>query len=478
MEFKIPPYEWQHRLMDMSNVHPHLAIFADMGTGKTGGTINVIRLRYAQYGGLVKTLIVSPLVTLYNWRDEFLKHSNVPASKIHVLRGTTTKKLQAAMKAVEHNPCQILIVNYEAFISPKFKEFIQAWEPTIGVLDESHNCKNPTAKRSKSIEQVVARCKNRYILTGTPIANKLTDLYMQFKILDGGATFGTNYYAFQRTYMRDENWRWAHMQKHFPKWVPIEEKLPELNKKIYAKGIRVMKSECLDLPPYIHEVYKVELSDSQRKYYNLMRDDFLAYVEEAGKKGHVVASTAMTKALRLQQIVTGYVKLDDGSEVEIEDCPRLDALEELIDALHVEHKVIVWCSFTHNYKTIGRMLDKNKIKYVQITGEESLDEKDANMRSFNHDPEIRVAVCNRRAAGIGINLVQSDYSIVFSRNFSLTEELQSTDRNYRGGSEIHEKITRIDLCAEDTIDEDVTLNLKDKKDVANSIVGFIQQRGK
>src|SRR5690606_17620647 len=125
---------------------------------------------------------------------------------------------------------------------------------------------------------------------------------------------------------------------------------------------------------------------------------------------------------------------DAGEIIEIQDNPRLHALEELISALHEQHKVIVWCSFRQDYKIIGRMLSRLKVKHVFITGDMSLDEKRESMDSFNNDTETRVVVANRRAGGIRVNLVAADYSIVYSRNFSLEEELQSNDRNYRGGS--------------------------------------------
>jgi len=344
------------------------------------------------------------------------------------------------------------------------------------VLDEAHYCKNHQAKRSKTIHAMAAKADHRIIATGTLITNGVTDAFMPYKILDNGETFGTNFYTFQRTYMYDENQAWAHLHSHFPKWAPRPEMLDDLQSKIYSKGIRVNKEDCVDLPPFTQEVFAVELSPSQRKAYKAMEDDFVAFVEENAKKGISVATTAMTKSLRLQQIVSGYVKTDEGEEIEFEDNPRLDALEELISSLHVKHKVIIWCSFTNNYKQIGKMLTRMKIKHVFITGDETLDQKRESMDALNSDPATRVCVANRKAGGIGVNLVAASYSIVFSRNFSLEQELQSRDRNYRGGSNIHERVTKIDLCARDTVDEIVTASLCAKEDVSDRIIELVKQR--
>lgn len=475
-EYLSPPYEWQKTLNKMGSEMNDLAVFADMGTGKTKGIIDVLRYDYAKFKRVRKTLVLSPLVTLYNWKDEFLKQSRIPASRIHIMQGSTDKKLKILREGIASNPCQVVIGNYEMMISPKVVEALMAWEPEIIVMDESHYLKNYKAKRSKTVHLLAMRAKRKIIASGTPMTNSLTDIFMQFKILDNGATFGTNFFTFQRTYMYDENQRWAHLHTHFPKWAPRPEMLDELQGKIYAKGIRVNKEDCVDLPPFVQEVYAVELSPAQRKLYKQMEDDYVSFVEQNGMKGVSVAQTAMTKALRLQQIVTGYVKLDDGQEVEIEDNPRLTALEELIIALHEKHKVIIWCAFIPNYRVISKMLKGLGVKHVFITGEENLAEKKESMDALNSDPDVRVCIANRKAGGIGVNLVAASYSIVYSRNYSLEQELQSRDRNYRGGSNIHERVTKIDLCARDTVDEGVTAALVEKKEVADRVIEIVKDR--
>jgi SNF2 family DNA or RNA helicase len=466
VDYVTPPYEWQKKLLQLSIEQPNIAVLADMGTGKTKGVIDCLRYKYAHNRGLKRTLIVSPLVTLFNWKNEFKKHSRIPEHQICVLHGSTDKK----MKQFENARASIYITNYESFISPKIAEMIHEWAPEILILDESQRVKSHKAKRSKTIHKIRQSASNVFEMSGTPMTNGPEDIFMQYLILDNGETFGKNFYVFQRTYMYDANAGWSHLHTHFPDWKPREEMLPVLQEKIYRKAIRVTKDECLDLPELEREVYPVELSAAQRKYYKAMEDDYVTFIEEANKKGIAVATTALTKALRLQQIVTGFAKLDDGTEIEIEDNPRLEALEELISDLHVNHKVIVWCSFINNYKQIGRMLAKMGIKHTFITGEETLEEKNGAMNEFNSDHSTRVVVCNRRAAGLGINLVAASYAITYSRNFSLEDELQSTDRNYRGGSEIHERIVKIDLCAKDTVDEDVTMNLAGKKEVSDKVI--------
>jgi SWI/SNF-related matrix-associated actin-dependent regulator 1 of chromatin subfamily A len=190
----------------------------------------------------------------------------------------------------------------------------------------------------------------------------------------------------------------------------------------------------------------------------------------------VVAQLAITKALRLQQIVTGFVQTDEGDVIEIKDNPRLKAVKELLQSLHEKHKVILWCSFRHNYKQLAKLCEELGIEYVSLTGEQNLEKKRDAMERFENDEKVRVVIANRRAGGIGVNLVAADYSIVYSRNFSLEEELQSEARNYRGGSQQHDRIVKIDLCAIGTIDEQVVDALHNKQSVSERVINIAKEQ--
>ena len=97
------------------------------------------------------------------------------------------------------------------------------------------------------------------------------------------------------------------------------------------------------------------------------------------------------------------------------------------------------------------------------------------MNAFRTDPEVGVMIANQGAGGVGVNLVEAGYSIYYSKGFKLEDDLQSEARNYRGGSEIHEKVTRIDLVATGTIDELVTEALENKMQISENILGWKEQ---
>lgn len=295
---------------------------------------------------------------------------------------------------------------------------------------------------------------------------------MQYRFLDGGVLFGKNFFTFRNKYMFDKNANWVGKKK-FPDWQPRSELYPELTKKIYSISTKISKKEALPyLPDLVEMKLFVELSTEQSKLYSEMKRDFITWVNA---QSVVVAQLAITKMLRMQQIICGHVNDDEGNVHYIKENPRLGVLEDQLLQLVGEHKVIVWHTFKADATLIGRMLEKNKIEHVYINGDQDVNEKQRAMDAFNTMASCRVLVGNRRAGGIGINLIAADYSVVYSRNFSLGEEEQSKARNHRRGSEIHEKIIKIDLVAKETIDETLAEALRSKADVASTVLTYLKE---
>jgi SNF2 family DNA or RNA helicase len=289
-------------------------------------------------------------------------------------------------------------------------------------------------------------------------------------VLDSGETFGKNFFIFRSEYFENKN---ANAPSHvkWPDWRPRPGTLEKLNRVVSEKTSRVIKSECLDLPPYLKEYRYVEMGPDQAKAYKEMKNDFITFIKEAKDSENpkaVIAEHAATKMLRLQEIVSGYVKTEDDLKIQLTPNPRLTELETLLEDLTPNHKVVVWACFIENYDMIKKVCHKLKVKYAELHG--GIAQKQPQIDSFRNDPLVRVCIANPAAAGIGINLTEASYCIYFSKSFNLEHNYQSQDRIYRGGSEIHEKITRIDLIAKGTSDELVDLALKNKQTLADIIL--------
>jgi SNF2 family DNA or RNA helicase len=476
---KRKPYAHQLDALDFfQNKKDNLYLW-DMGTGKTGGAILNTRMRFLQAGNMLRVLIVTPPVTVMNWGDEFQLFSRIPRHRIHPLNQKSTKKKAECIynDVIPQHDGAVVILNYEALLSEDLFKAIETWCPEIIIYDEIHYLKNPKSKRSKLCQRLSNIAMYRIGLTGTPILNNVMDIYGIFRTLDNGKTFGTNEYVFQSKYLMDMNASWKGRNNYFPKWVNNPKTYQELNEKIYRTAIRKLKSECLDLPELIKITRMCGMSTEQKKAYEEMTRDFLTFVDTHEGKESVTANLAVTKAMKLLQIASGFVNTDEKNVIEFKSVPKLDLMTELVEEINTQHKIIIWCSFIHNYRMIGRKLTELGIKHVFLTGEQDIREKQEAVDAFNKDPTVRVIVANRAAGGTGVNLTAASYSIVYSRNFSLAEELQSEARNYRGGSEIHESIVKIDLCTEGTVEEGALQALQNKHQVSTDVIDMVRKQG-
>lgn len=468
MQFKIPPWAHQMEVLAKAEKRNCFALLWEMGLGKTSVAINIARLKYMQHGRVLKTLVLGPPVVVENWRREFNAHSNV-GGVVFPLNGSGDSRLKYFSKQTTMNENVVFITNYESLLMEKLFASIKKWGPELIICDESHKLKNHSSKRAKRVQTLADQAAYRYLLTGTPITNSPMDLFSQFRILDGGETFGRNFMVFRNKYFWDKNAHWKSKEKYFPCWVPNELMFSEMSRSMGERSDLRKKEECLTLPPLVKKQVYVELSKEQARLYDEMKKDFIAFVKE----GTAVATMALTKALRLMQIVSGFITIegDEGrSNVSITDNPRAQALKDLLSEITSHSKCLVWAVFKDNYKEIASVCDVLGLVYAQVHGGITAKHRQSEIDRFNNDPDCKVFIGNPSAAGIGINLVSASYSIFYSRNFSLDQDLQAEARNYRAGCEQHASITRIDLIANGTIDEIIYERLSQKLEISEKIL--------
>lgn len=468
---------WQHQVdaIRFSTTVNDMGLLFEQGTGKTRTLIEIIRRRFAVKGRVMRTLILAPPIVLYNWREEFKMFSKIPQNDIIILTKSAVRRrkdfLEAVGEALQYN--KIIITNYEAMEMDELYELIRMWRPEILVCDESQRVKNPSSIRAKKVSFLADETEHNYILTGTPILNNPMDIFMQYRILDRGHLFGKNFFSFRANYFEDANSDRKNKQGYYPKWVCIPEKYEELTHKIYTKAKRVLKADCLDLPPVVRQVVMCDLSPEQAKMYKEMYNDYITFIDtKSGEPQAVVAQQAVVKLMRLQQIVSGFAKDENDTIHRIAANPRLTVLKQLLEDITPQHKVIVWAVFKENYRMIADLCTSLGIGYAELHGGLSTLDKKNEVDRFKSDASVRVMIANQGAGGVGINLVEASYSIYYSKGFKLEDDLQSEARNHRGGSEIHEKITRIDIVAKGTCDELITMALKDKQTIADQILNW------
>jgi SNF2 family DNA or RNA helicase len=479
----LPLWDHQKTAIAASLSLPDIALFFDVGTGKSRTAIDIIRHRCAAEGRLRRTLIIAPKKVRISWQREFEKYSKIHPRDVIVLKGSGAARCKQFREAVleDHGftKPRIIITNYESFDGThkhmeELYEMFHQWNPEIMLADEAHRLKNPESKRARRIIQLADKAKHRYVLTGTPIANSAMDIFNVFRFLDGGKTFGVNFWQFRAVWFEDENAKWSSKPNYFPKYVPRFDTYKQFSDLIYKKAFRAVKSEVLDLPPFVREEVFVEMGDEQKRLYKEMKDEFIAYIDDIEKTDTpraVVAQMAITKSQRLVQILTGYAKTEEGEIYRIKDNPRLEALRELLQDLAGDHKIIVWSIYHENYAEIRKLCDELKLGYAELHGATKRDSQE-EMDRFETDPTCRIMIANQQGGGEGVTLTASDVSIYYSKNWSMLQDTQSEGRNYRGGSEKHKSITRIDITCPGTIDELISEALQNKVEIATKILDW------
>jgi SNF2 family DNA or RNA helicase len=368
---------WKHQAEQIARALTpgvtELAFFDEMGTGKTRILVEVLRRQFAVKGRLMNTMIICPLPAKRQWKTQILEYSKIKPIDVVVLEGSQRRRIKQFRDMVEIDGVlkrnKIIVVNPATMEMDELMELVKLWGVEVLIVDESHEFKAYNGVRAKALVPIADKATYRYIATGTPIANTESDLFMQYRILDGGKTFGTNYFVFRKKYYHDVNAAWAHKQNHFPKYECTAEAKEEISRLMYQKAVRALKKDCLDLPPLVRQTLEVELSQEQKRAYDEMRDEFITWIkDQKGENRTVVANLAITKAMKLQQIVSGFAFDEEGRPVRFKRVPRLEVLKDLLERLSKDKKIIVWANFIENYRMIEEVCDELGIGYAKIVG--------------------------------------------------------------------------------------------------------------
>lgn len=447
--FKTKPFNHQLQCFNFfKNLHIG-GLFLEMGLGKTKIVIDVVSYHFA-FGNIKKILYVCPNSIIENVKDEFGLHSHIKFD-ICMLVGPKPKRLE--MLKGNHD---VYILNYES-VKTLEKELEAAKFDCI-ICDESTRIKNPQALCSKTLHKLGKEAKYRYILTGTPITQSAIDIFSQYKFLEPNI-FGPSFYAFRNKY--------AIMGGYLDKQIIGYRQLDDLEHKLFQTAIRFTKHDCLDLPDKIYEVKQFDLSPEEQELYDKIKEEIFVTVENQ----QISVPLIITKLLKLNQICSGFVKLDTGENYHLPVSSKLKLLKETIEDI-LPHKTIVWCNFIDNIKNVSKILNDMGIKHVCFYGETPQADRQSLIQQFQTDPECKVFIGQIQTGGLGINLTAASYVIYFSNTYSLANRLQSEDRAHRIGQT--NKVTYIDLVARKTIEKSILKILKKKLDLATQVIDMPQ----
>ena len=467
-KFKTKPFAHQLKALEMSWDKKVFAYFMEMGTGKSKVLIDNMSMLYDK--GLINgALIIAPKGVYKNWFDsEIPNHMANHVEKTMVLWESTaskTKEKELNTLFKSSHDFHILIMNVEALSTKRGKQFAEKFlncHKTLMAIDESTTIKNPGAIRTKTIIGLGKYVLYKRILTGSPVTKSPLDLYTQCWFLDPWLLDQQSYYSFRTKYALT---RKINVNGRQIEIVVAYRNLGELSEKLKPFSHRVLKDDCLDLPPKTFMKRTIQLTEEQKKVYDQMKK--LALAELNGKM--ITTVNVITQLMRLHQITCGHFKSDDG----VTQTLKSNRLDELMDVLsEMEGKAVIWAHYRYDIEVIVEAIkkeygDKSVVTYY---GDTSTDDRQKAIKLIQ-DPksEVRFIVGTPQTGGYGITLTGASTMIYYSNGYDLEKRQQSEARIDRIGQEKH--MTYIDIIAEGTVDEKIVKALRTKVNIATEVMG-------
>ncbi|MGN0241873.1 MAG: DEAD/DEAH box helicase [Candidatus Weimeria sp.] len=418
-------------------------ILADeMGLGKTLQMISAL-LYEKEQNDLEQSLIVCPASLVYNWQSEFSHFA--PDLTVEAIDGPKKDRKEIITKS----SADVLITSYDLL-----RRDIDIYEKKhfgYMILDEAQYIKNPKSGISKAVK--IIKSSHRFALTGTPIENRLSELWSIFDFLMPGFLY--DYETFKSDYES-----------------PIvnggDEELTKRLSTMTSPFILRRKKESVlkDLPDKIEEVRYTVFEPAQKKIYDSQLIRMKNLIEQTSQddfnKNRMKILADITRLRQIccdpSLIIEGY---DGGSA-------KLDMLLELIEeAMDGGHKMLVFSQFTSMLELIEEKLTENGIPYYMITGATPKKKRLELVNDFNKN-EVPVFLISLKAGGTGLNLIGADVVIHFDPWWNAAAENQATDRAHRIGQK--SKVSVFKLIVKGTIEEKILKMQEEKQNLADEIL--------
>ena len=405
-------------------------ILADeMGLGKTLQMIAFFASAPRAETGLPH-LVVCPASLVLNWGDELSRFA--PGLKVRLMAGNLRER--KAMLS-EEDEADVWVTSYDLL-----KRDIDLYDGRSFyscVLDEGQFVKNQSTRASKAVKRI--DCRQRFVLTGTPIENRLSELWNLFDFLMPGYLFSHNRFVekLERPIAQRED----------------ADATAQLNRLVRPFMLRRLKKDVLrELPDKIDYVRRIPLSEEERKLYHAQAVTALTQLGEGREKLAILA--ALT---RLRQICCDPHLCFENYEG---DSSKLEACLELISSMTENgHQVLLFSQFTSMLDRVRARLKEMGISSFTLQGSTPPKERARLVKAFN-EGGASVFLISLKAGGTGLNLTAADVVIHFDPWWNIAAQNQATDRAHRIGQTKCVQVYR--LIAQGTVEERI-LDLQRKK---------------
>ncbi len=419
----------------------------DMGLGKTLQVISLLLSEAEECTGeepCRRSLIVCPASLVYNWQKEIGRFA--PGLSAVVISGGAAERREKILATREG---EILITSYDLLKrdADHYQDIIFA----IQVIDEAQYIKNPGTQAAKGVKKITAAFK--LALTGTPIENRLSELWSIFDYLMPG---------FLYTYKRFRE------EIEIPVAINAdEEKMVRLQRMIRPFILRRLKSEVLnDLPEKLEEHVFARMEEEQQALYDAHVQHLKQLLDgKTDREFSTEKLQILAELTKLRQICCDPALLFDGYRGE---SAKADMCMELIlNAVGGGHKVLLFSQFTSMLDRLAERLTGEGVGYYMLTGAVGKEKRMQMVESFHQD-DIPVFCISLKAGGTGLNLTAADIVIHYDPWWNVAVQNQATDRAHRIGQK--HVVTVYKLVAEGTIEEKIIAIQERKKKLAEQVL--------
>ena len=412
----------------------------DMGLGKTIQILALL-LREKEAGRPVRALVVCPASLQLNWKAEAEKFA--PSLRCCALTGAAESR--AEVIGAEQDP-ELMITSYD-----QLRRDVQLYSGerfTHVLLDEAQNIKNAASLAAKAVKTIDA--EHRFAMTGTPIENRLSELWSIFDFLMPGylLTYKKFKDKFEAPIVRGGN----------------EKARENLHMMVAPFILRRMKKDVLtDLPEKVEMVMTSEMTAEQRKVYAANLSQLI------GQTGGILSGQNKMRVLagltRLRQICCDprlcLENYQGGSG-------KLEQLVEVVgEALEAGHRILLFSQFTSMLELIAQALEEEGISMFRLTGDTDKEERMRLVEQFNAGG-AQVFLISLKAGGTGLNLTGADVVIHYDPWWNVSAQNQATDRAYRIGQT--KGVQVIKLIASDSVEERIVKIQQQKQILGDGVL--------
>jgi hypothetical protein len=482
-----------------------LAYLCRPGTGKTKIGLDHAAMNFLA-GRIDALVVIAPDGVDRQWIEEGVpKHCAVPTvccNYFSKMRKLAYEKLERQVLATPPlDTMFILTMSFDALQTPRGKKLIAMLQKVKRYMcndDESHRTSNPRSDVYKAIKPVMRGARIRRIGTGTLLRQNPFSAWGQFELM-GDAMLGFNSLAsFKSTYalmLGPNNPLVQHIMKNldskgrmrrdkqgnpiYPAIIakdeedkPIYRNLGDLRKRLERYSVFLTLADVNGTEPIVNQDPRfVQLHPHQRAMY----DELIKWGVAQAPGGQLTAEGALALAIRLAQVVGGFIPSDDDPQarpIVLEgENPKVQELLQL--ALECEgEKMVVWCRFSAEIDTVADTLRRvcGSAAVTEYHGRMTSNEKDASKRRFIDDPACRFFVGQQKAGGTGLDGLQgvASYMVFYSNDYPYLDRLQAISRLAR--TDGANTVQVYDLMAQHTIDEDVVRCLRSAEDVSEVVL--------